>query len=76
MSFLLLLFLAITQDFFLLKFLAWIGSWKPYLTFVCGYKQVLGSLQAGTSTHYPAIIETPGGKWTKKDNKTREEKEN
>lgn len=74
MSFLFLLFLAMTQDLFLLKFLAWIGSWKTYLTFVCGYKWVLGSLQAGTSTRYPAIIETPGGKWTKKDNKTREEK--
>ena len=31
---------------------------KTLLTFVCGYKQVLGSLQAGSSTHYLAIIET------------------
>ena len=46
-----------TQDVFLLKLLARIRSWKPYLTFVCVYKGVLGSLQAGTSTCYPAISE-------------------
>ena len=49
----------IAQDLFLPKFLARIRSWKSYLTFVCGYKRVLGSFQAGRSTREPAIIETP-----------------
>ena len=68
MSFLLLLLLfPITQDLFLLKFLARIGSWKPYLTFVCSYKwPVLVSLQADRSTGYPAIIATPVLPWMKK----------
>ena len=60
MSFLLLLLLfPITQGVFLPIFLARICSRKPYLTFVYGYKRVLGSLQAGRCTRYPAIIETP-----------------
>ena len=61
MSFLLpFLLFPITQDFFLPNFLARIHSRKSYLTFVCGYKRVFGSLRAGRSTHYPTIIETPG----------------
>ena len=59
MSFLLLL-LPTTQGLFLPKFIARIRSWKPYLTFVCGYKRVLGSLQVDRSTRYLAVIETPG----------------
>ena len=60
LSFTLLLF-PITQGIFFPKFLARIRSWKPYLTVVCGYKQVLGLLQVGRSrcTCYPDIIETP-----------------
>ena len=41
---------------FLPKCLERIRCWKP---FVCSYKQVLGSLQVGRPTRYPAIIETP-----------------
>ena len=51
MSFLLpLLLFPITQRIFLPKFLARIRSWKPYLTFIYSYKQVLGLLQVGRST--------------------------
>ena len=56
---LLLLLFPLTQDLFLPKFLARIRSRIPYLKFVCSYKRVLGLLQAGRPTGYPAIIETP-----------------
>ena len=60
MSFLLpFLLFPIIQDLFFPKFLVRICGRKSYLTFVCGYKWVFGSLQAGRSTPYPAIIETP-----------------
>ena len=49
----------ITQDWFLPNFLARIRSWKSWLAFVCGYKRVVGSLQAGRSTRCLATIETP-----------------
>ena len=49
----------ITQDLFLPNFLARIRSRKSYLTFVCGYKQVFGSLQAGRSNHYPSYYWEP-----------------
>ena len=49
----------ITQDLFLPQFLARICSRKSYLLLVCSDKRVLGSLQSGRSTRYPAIIETP-----------------
>ena len=60
MSFLLpFILFPVTQDLFFSNFLARICGWKSYLTFVCGYKWVFGLLQAGRSTSYPAIIETP-----------------
>ena len=71
MSFLLpFLLFPLTQDLFLPNFLARSCGRKSYSMFVCSlragsllicsYKRVLGSSQAGRSTRYLAIIETPG----------------
>ena len=66
MSFLLpFLLFPITQDLFLPIFFFFFSKNSDpkatsYLTFVFGYKRVFGSLQAGRSTRYSAIIETPG----------------
>ena len=50
--------LPITQDLFCQIFKQEFVA-ESYLTYLCGYKRVVGSLEAGRSTRFPAIIETP-----------------